>query len=465
MTIRRPARFSLLLFAGSTLFLAANGGLAAESYRLNPAPRAGHATRVEFAMEVGGDVSLVEKSEKANSKAAIKKVPMSVAATLVYDERLLSDDGKGQLWARFYDQATATIKLDKGGQRPVLSEQRRLLALHRGTAKPVIWAPGSLLTREELDLVDSPANSVLLEDLLPDQKVQVGATWDHSDLLIASLLGIDTVDVNKTKSSLLEVRDNQAKLALNGAVHGSVGGVGTELEIKAKYNFDLKSRRIVWYAMAVKEKRAIGHVGPGLDVTAKVTIKLAPLAASDQLNDEVVARIDAPPTAADLLVDYESPNKSFHLKHDRRWFVTGEHDELTVMRMVDHGELVAQCNISPTAHVSPDQPPALDQFQKDIELALGKHFDAFANARESLDDEGRRVLRVVANGAVSEVPIEWIYYLITDKSGRQATLGFTLEHDLAKQFGAADQDMARGLSLTPPAVETAQQPTPAETTK
>ena len=34
--------------------------------------------------------------------------------------------------------------------------------------------------------------------------------------------------------------------------------------------------------MLIKEKRSVGHVGPGLDTVAKLIMKLQPIAASEQ---------------------------------------------------------------------------------------------------------------------------------------------------------------------------------------
>ena len=44
---------------------------------------------------------------------------------------------------------------------------------------------------------------------------------------------------------------------------GAVGGVASDLEVKGRYKFDLESRRIVWLALLVQERRSIGHVAGG----------------------------------------------------------------------------------------------------------------------------------------------------------------------------------------------------------
>ena len=54
-----------------------------------------------------------------------------------------------------------------------------------------------------------------------------------------------------------------------GVVQGAIGGVSTEIELKAKYEYDLQQKRITWFALLIKEKRAVGHVSPGTLSTAR----------------------------------------------------------------------------------------------------------------------------------------------------------------------------------------------------
>ena len=47
------------------------------------------------------------------------------------------------------------------------------------------------------------------------------------------LLGLDAVSFTDVQSVLAEVTGGKAKMTLSGAVNGAVGGVGTEIELKA----------------------------------------------------------------------------------------------------------------------------------------------------------------------------------------------------------------------------------------
>jgi len=427
---------------------------ASETFRFTRGSNRDGLSQVEITMQVGGDLRLTP----AGAKQA-RKVPMSVLANLIYQERVLDvTNSSGRLAYRYYETAKAAIKIDKGGQTPQLSDTHKLVGVQRADNAETMFCPKGRLTREELDLIELPGSSLVVDDLLPADPVAVGGTWKADDRTLALLLGLEAVSFHEVQSTLIEVKDNRAVVTLGGTVGGAIGGVGTEMEIKAKYTFDLKQRRINWFALLIKEKRAVGHIGPGLDIVAKVIMKISPLAQSDRLNDEVLDKLPHTMSPQLKMLGYTAPKGEFRFAYDPRWFVTSEERDLVVLRMVNRGDLVAQCNISPIR--SGAKTVTLADFQKDVERALGKSFAQFVQATEYTPRPGTRVYRLVARGEVSGLPIEWIYYLIAGQDGQRVSVSFTLETDLADEFGKADREIVDELQLSKPAVEAAAKPAP-----
>ncbi len=203
-------------------------------------------------------------------------------ANISYDESLLNTDisaGSARS-ARYYDTANVAIKMADGGQKPTLRPERRLILASSDGSSVRLVSPAGPLARDELDLIELPANSLLVDRMLPPGEVAVGDTWTHSADLLAGLLGLDAASDVEVTSRLEQVADGLAKIVLTGSLRGAAAGVGTQIELKAKYNFDLQSKRINSLAMLVKEKRAVGHVGPGLDVVAKLLVKVTPITES-----------------------------------------------------------------------------------------------------------------------------------------------------------------------------------------
>ncbi len=101
----------------------------------------GELTRVEVALQVGGDLKFMVEQKPKN-------LPMSVIANLKYDEQLLAVDetGRPSRSLRYYDDTRAVIKIDQGGEKPTLDAAHRLIATQRtADASPVLFCPGRRL--------------------------------------------------------------------------------------------------------------------------------------------------------------------------------------------------------------------------------------------------------------------------------------------------------------------------------
>ncbi len=451
MDSSRTVRFvalSLLLF--SAVFSRDAAAQSGEKHVLRAQHRPGELTRVQIALQVGGDLKLVDQAGKASD------LPMSVVANLAYDEALLAVNPAGNpiRTARYYDEVRAVIKIDKGGDKPSLSPSRRLIVAERpdnGACQLV--CPAETLSREELDLIDLPAGSLIIEDLLPAEPVAVGEPWKISDDTLAALLCLDAVRWSDASAVLGEITGGIADIAAAGTLNGAAGGIGTEIELKIKIKFDVNARRITQFAMLIKEKRAVGHIGPGLDTVAKLVVNISPIEHSQTLTAAVLDGIPSRTTPELLALGYSPAGGQFRFQYDRRWYVTEDDPKLAVLRMLDRGELVAQCNISALPKV--EKPVTLAEFQRDVERSLGKNFGQFVGAAQSVNDAGYAVFRVVVHSEVGGLPIEWIYYLVQNRAGQRVSLAFTLEQSLTERFAATDRAIIAALTLTEPPAPTA----------
>lgn len=438
----------LVLLAGRTLA----AGAADEKQSLKSRHQIGEVSRVEVALQVGGELKLVNDGQT-------KTLPMSVVANLKYDERLLALEGeRPSRSARYYDDTRAVIKVEKGGEKPSLGPFHRLIVAEKtGQSSPTLYCPTEPLAREELDLIDVQGNSLLVDRLLPEAPVALGDSWKLTDGVLADLLGLEAVSWSDVSAVLGQITDGVAEIAAAGTINGAVGGVATEIELKAKYRFDMQQARISFVALLVKEKRAVGHVGPGLDTVAKLIMTITPKSASENLTAVVLAQVPKKLTEEVSALGYAAASGQFRFQHDRRWYLTSDDAKLTVLRLLDRGELVAQCNIS-LLHGGKKTPVTLAEFQQDVQHSLAKNFGQFVHASQSTSEAGYSVLRVVAHGTVSQLPIEWVYYLIQDPQGKRLTLAFTYEQSLTERFGQADRALVAKLRMTEPPAPTAARP-------
>lgn len=425
-----------------------------EPIDLTPRRNRDTAWRVDARFEVGGDLTVAGEGKP-------KKLPMSVVARLAYEERLLetapaSPAPPALLSVRQYDKAEAVIKVGRGGVTSRLDPKAPCILVTRSQpsgakssalAPLSLFCPNAALTREELDLINIPGDSLVIDNLLPDEPVAVGQYWSHTPETIAALVGLEAVASCEVQSVVGQVKEGHVLISMAGAVQGATEGTATELELKANYLFDQNERRITRFNLAIKEKRPMGHVSPGVDVTSKLALRIQPLRAPEHLTDEVVAELSSTTAPETARLEYESPDGSFRLLHDDRWFVTNDQAKVVVLRRVDRGDLIAQCNLSPLAPVAPERHLTLEQFQKDVRFALGGRFEQFVAAGQRENEAGYREFRVAARGHVKDLPIQWNYYLLADRHGRRLSAVFTVDAGLVKQLGDADRSLVAGLTL------------------
>jgi hypothetical protein len=437
----------LRILAALFTVLAATGETrAAESVLLKAELRHGDLQRVQVTFESEGTLHL-----KAEGKQNVE-VPVQIKAQLQYDEKLLkptTDQTAFTSSARYYKKAQATVNFREAVMKSSLRDDRRFIAAEaKDVTAPTIFSPLGPLSRDELDLVDVPGNSLLVDRLLPGQKVSVGQRWKLDSKALAALFALEAVNESDIECHLKSVEKGLAIVYLQGTISGAVGGVASEIRLAAKYNFDVERQRVSWFAVSMKEKRSIGHAQPGLNVTARVQMATSKASHCPELDDHVLADLNLEPDEASQLLEFKSENAGFQMLVGRNWHVMIDRQDVAVMRFVDRGDLIAQCNLSQLPELSENEPFAMEQFQQDIKRILDENFGEFVTASESQTDEGLHVMRVVASGTVSDLPIHWVYYHVRNPAGRRASCVFTMEANLVDRFEGADHSLISSFRFT-----------------
>ena len=141
---------------------------------------------------------------------------------------------------------------------------------------------------------------------------------------MTALLRLDAISSCDASSKLVSVKDRVALMEASGRVRGAVSGVSTEIQLKAKYQFSLDSKRLVWFGLLIQEKRSVGHVGPGLDVVARIQMAISSVSDSPRLSNEALQGVTLAPDETLTNLAYESPAGGWQFACDRRWFITSD---------------------------------------------------------------------------------------------------------------------------------------------
>ncbi|TWT33128.1 hypothetical protein [Blastopirellula retiformator] len=428
------------LFVSLSFFAPGISVAAEQSVELKVGPAAQNRV-CKVVMEVEGTVRVNPDGTK------LREFPMALTGTLQYDERLLGSDSPLAA-VRKYDEAWADMKLNGQDERTTLPASKTLVAAELEGGRQELYLPEGHFTRGELDLINVQCSSLLTGIFLPKGKVKVGESWTFENDRLAELFLLDAVSQNDMKAKLVQITETQAKMELTGTIAGAIGGVATDLSVKAKINFNLQSQTIEWVAAAIDENRAIAHNAPGFKVKAVIRMLSQPVETPvSALSDAQLAKVDLTPNEGKLLLDYESKEAGFGLLLERDWTMMSETAKQSVFRLVKQGDLIAQCNVTRISNLKPGEQMTLEAFQQEVQKSLGKNFGEFADASEKVTSHGLRQLRVTANGVAEGMPIEWIYYLFSDDSGRRYSIVFTLETKLAEKFAEGDRNFAAGFDM------------------
>lgn len=450
----RPNTIALGLLAALGVIHQADA--AEPAVRLHQSSEVGSYDRVIIELKASG-ISRPAPSpgaEKAKGKAnESKPLKLRVETRFAFDERVLDLDSRKapRHVVRRVIQAAAAIN---GEVRPTASSLRPEVALLVATIRDgsvLTYSLGGPLMRSELELVEGPGDPLALGDLLPEKPVAVGDHWPVGPLTARSLSSYDALAANALAATLESLDDAKAVIVLKGEIRGAALGGEGKIACKGTAVFDRKSGRVVELDVERSEDRKPGPVEAGLEIKSTLTMKRQPAETPPpELAADVLARVKADVRPEDTELLFQSIDGKYSLRHGRHWHLFADDMRQTVFKWLDHGELVAQCNLSAGPKVGKGRHQDLSQFRADIKGALAGRYgrEVEAGEVEGLPEGGFRY-RVAVEGHEGNVGVLWYYYLVASPEGDQLLGAFTVGEGQLKQFDAEDLRLVGSLQWRP----------------
>jgi hypothetical protein len=403
--------------------------------------KAGRTTRVSITLKANGEWT-PGLPPGAKAETPQKAMALKVETSLEYVEKVVraDDDGKPRRSARRVGRAAVAVN---GEVRPfalALRPELTTLVADRREQGVTVLSPAGPLNRRELELIQGPGDSLTLAGLLPAKAVSKGDRWTVSDSFARSISGYDALASNALEATLESFDADTARIVLVGDVRGaSLGGEGS-MALHGTAVFDRVGGFVRQLKVERAEVRKAGQVENGLDMKSSLDVRQEASNAPPELADNATKTLPSALNPADERLTLDLPGSRAHALVDRDWHIAWDDDRRVVLKRLDHGELVAQCNISrgPEAGRGRHQDPT--QFRDDIRKALGGRFVQFLGAGEVEGDwPGEFRYKVAAQGREGDTGVVWYYYLLADAEGSQLLATFTLGEAQAKSFG--DQDL------------------------
>jgi hypothetical protein len=396
------------------------------------------------------------KNNAAVHGQGTRSVPISVAGELEFAE-ISGDAARAPegvaAYVRLYQTAQAQIEVEGQKDDTRLSINRRLICVRKLPKSLTYFSPEGPVTRDDLELIETQFDPAALTEILPTELVTPGKTWrPHADS-VATVLGLESVTRTTLQCTLNRPQGSRLKIDVTGEAEGITLGAKSTIKVNGHLIYDKGDGRVTEVDVRLEEDREVGRAAPGFQLTANVKTKVSRLSAAPaELTATQLAQFKLEPSPATLALDFAAPAPAIGIMHDRRWHITAHRRDSVVLRMIDQGQMLGQCNISSLDNSEEDIAVDFSRFRQQIEELMTKQNGKIDEAAAAQPDDKTHVLRIAASATVKEIPVRWFYYYLAGAAGQRAVLVFTLEDKMAKQFAEADHELVGGFRfLTLPA--------------
>jgi hypothetical protein len=371
-----------------------------------------------------------------------KPLALKVETRLEFVERVTAVDNRGQprRAVRQVEKAAATINGEVRPSTSALRAEAATLVADRREALVSVASLGGPLTRSELELVQEPGDTLALLALLPPKPVAVGDRWIVGDLAARNLSGYDALATNALEATLEAVDESSARVRLLGTIRGAALGGEGSMACDGSFTFDRKAKRVERLTLRRAETRRPGPIEDGLDVKSVLTVNRSATPIVKPLDDEATLAKAAEAAPSRELLMFNAPDDKYTLLHDRDWHVYWDDSRQVVLKRLDRGEMVAQCNLAVGPNAGKGRHQDLTQFRDDLKKVLGERFVQFVGQGEVEGaPAGNFRYKLTIQGRQGDAGVLWHYYLIASPEGDQLIATFTL--GLAQQTQFGDQDL------------------------
>lgn len=457
-TIRPDLLLLLLLLGPATAGLAQETPKPSADAQLDPdkpTVRLVEDPRAERLLEV--TVSLEVKGRLLAPVGIDRVVPLPLLATarLAWQTRRLKPVGDfhGSLRAvRSFQTAVSSVRVDRRTTESSLSPSRRTIVSEGTPSGLRHYSLEGPLSGDEIELLDFPADPLALLGLLPLGQVPHDHSWTPGRWTLPLVTGLDAVTGGTLKGRLVKVTDTTAEALIEGTADGAAGGARSKVTFSGTLLFDHRLGFLKQARITIEEHRQAGPVSPGLQVVAQVRIDRKPVTGSVRLQPQIVDICPKRPTAARLQLTLQTPGRG-RLRHDRNWHIFHQTPDVAILRRLENGQLIAQCNLSKAPKLTAGKMTPRDEFLRDVKAALGPRLRELVSVeplRSRATPTAGRGWRVTATGIDHGLPMHWFYYLCTHPSGRQLSLVFAVETDRIKAWRNRDRSIVSQLEIDPP---------------
>jgi len=404
---------------------------------LTETPKPGDTDRFTIELNVSGNLIVLQEGKRQEIKLTAR------SRHVLAEKTLAVADGMPSRSVRLYEDAAASVLIGSDKDDHSLPTDRRLFVAARTAEGLFCYCPAGPVTREELDLVSEHFDPHCLAGLLPGKAVGLGDTWPISNPAAHAACLFDGLVKHSLTGKLTAQKDGIAEFAITGTAEGIENGAKVNLVIEAAGKFHVESGRVVELVWKQTDDREQGPASPASKLDATVTLKREKLA---QEPKEFVPPV-AEPTPAATQLRFADPKGRYQFTCPREWHITGQTDEHLVLRLIDHGEFLAQATISAWRKADPGKHTTVEEFKKAIGESPGWKPSRVIEDGEVPLGGGRWLYRLIAEGKLEEQPAIQVFQLLAGPQGDQVAITLTLRPEKVKSLDSRDLHLIKAIEL------------------
>lgn len=390
-----------------------------------------------------------------------RKIPIQAQGTHQYLEKVLTQgetsgiQGPARM-ARLYQKAEATIT--EAGEKTTrsLRSTRKLFLAQRGKDQLWVVCPEGPLTRSEQELTSDQFDTMALCGILPGTKLGVDGQWRLHNTTVNLICHFEGLIEQDLSGKVVEIQGDQVTFAIDGKASGIDLGAMVKAKIEARGTFDSKTKTITSLEWKQTEEREPGPVNPSATLTSTLKLSRQRIEAPETLSENALAKFPAEDKEIPehlRALEYRDSKGRFELIHGREWQLVAETENHLVLRLMDRGDFIAQCTITPWTSA----PKGKHMSPEDFRAAMAKT-PGWAPNKELLADEipageGRYLFRIAAQGQMDGAEVVQHFFLVAAPTGEQAIMTFTMSPRMVEKLGARDVNLVGGLLVPASAVE------------
>lgn len=378
-------------------------------------------------------------------------LPIQVRALLKFEQQVLSKRHS----IRNYQTATSDITIDEKQRQTGLEKYNRTLGVYLGESrtafpKPILYSSEiDILEQSELELISTPFDYVALSGFFSKDNAEIGRAWQPADQDLANVLAIDLIYTNDVQLTVKSATPQQTKLYITGKATGSVDGEDVSYELSGVTLIDNRTDKVSALRVTINESRVAGQIAPGFVGSVKIDLRAQPKNEIEFIPAQVLERANRfrPQKLA------WRPDNSFKLFFDPRWRMIVNENDAAVLRLIEKGDLLAQCSIVELPNRPDGNLLSLKVFETEVGKIISGTDAEIVKSKERQSSRGLSVLRVDVAGAEQDIPIRWIYFHVAHNDGRRLTFLFTGEEEVFDRFDMYSQPLVDSLVFMPPQKE------------